>query len=135
MIAVDTNALVRNWARDDATQANAARALLEGLTSERQGFICREVAIETAWVLERAYKFTRAQVADVLLDMTATDSLAVETEDDVVRAAITYRQGGPDFADLMILAAADRIGAAPLYTFDRELAQVEGAALIETARR
>ncbi len=135
MIAVDTNVLVRYWTRDDAGQANAARALLEGLTSERQGFICREVAIETAWVLERAYKFTRAQVADVLLDMTATDSLAVETEDDVVRAAITYRQGGPDFADLMILAAADRIGAAPLYTFDRELAQVEGAALIEAARR
>ena len=135
MIAVDTNVLVRYCARDDAGQANASRALLKGLTSERQGFICREVAIETAWVLERAYKFTRAQVADVLLDVTATDSLTVEAEDGVVHAAIIYRQGGPDFADLMILAAADRIGAAPLYTFDRVLAQVEGAALIETARR
>ena len=130
MIAVDTNVLVRYWTNDDVEQAAAARGLLDGLTEERQGFICREVAVETAWVLERAYRFTRAQVADVLMMMTAREGLAVEAEDHVIRAARAYRQGGADFADLMILAAADSVGAGPLYTFDRTLARVAGAALI-----
>ena len=48
MIAVDTNVLVRYWTNDDVEQAAAARGLLDGLTEERQGFICREVAVETA---------------------------------------------------------------------------------------
>ena len=32
--------------------------------------------------------------------------------------------------DLMILAAAERVGATPLYTFDRKLARIEDAALL-----
>ena len=46
MIALDTNVLVRFLVGDDAEQAEAARALLEGMTPERPGFISREVAIE-----------------------------------------------------------------------------------------
>ena len=130
MIAVDTNVLVRFLVRDDIEQAEAARALLEGLTPGRPGFICREVAIEVVWVLERAYRFARRQISDVVLELIATDSLVVEAADDVASVALTYRQGGADFADLMILAAADRAGAVPLYTFDRSLARVEGTALV-----
>ena len=37
MIAIDTNVLVRYLVRDDAEQAEAARLLLEGMTSERPG--------------------------------------------------------------------------------------------------
>ncbi len=133
MIAVDTNVIVRYLARDDAEQAEAARVLLEGLTSERQGFICREVVVEVAWVLERSYGFTRAHVADALVELSTTDSLVVETADDVIRAALRYRQGGVGFFDLMILSAAKRVGATPLYTFDRKLGRMEGAAPVESA--
>ncbi len=129
MIALDTNVIVRYLVRDDYEQAEAARSLIEGLAPEIPGFICREVIVETAWVLERAYKFERAQVADVLVEMTATDSLVVEAADDVVRAAYGYRQGRADFSDLVILAAAKRAGAQPLYTFDRKLARLHGATL------
>ncbi len=130
MIAIDTNVLVRYLVRDDLSQAEAARALLEGLAADRLGYICREVAIETVWVLERVYKFTRVQIADVLIEMTATSGLMLESADDVVHAAIAYREGGADFSDLMILAAAGRQEALPLYTFDRKLARLEGAALV-----
>ncbi len=130
MIAVDANVLVRYVARDDAEQTAAAQALLDGLSAEEPGFICREVAMETAWVLERSYKFTRAQVAEALLELTDKNSLTVEAEDDVIRAAHAYLDGRADFADLMILAAAKRVGAGPLYTFDRKLARIEGAALL-----
>ncbi len=130
MIAVDTNVLLRYLVRDDADQAEAARLLLEGISSERPGFICREVAIEVVWVLERAYKFTRAQIADVIIELAATDGVVIEEAEDVMRAAIRYRQTNADFSDLMILAAAERAGAGPLYTFDRRLARLVGAALV-----
>ena len=134
MIALDTNVIVRYLVNDDAEQAEAARVLLEGLTAERQGFICREVVIEVVWVLERFYQFTRAQIANVLVELIATDSLVVEAADDIAHAAIVYRdQGGVGFADLMILLAAARSEALPLYTFDQKLARMEGVVLVESA--
>ena len=130
MIALDSNVLVRYLVRDDIAQAEEARALLEGLTSENAGFVCREVVVEVVWVLERSYKFSREQIADVLVELTATDSIVIEAADDVALAASSYRQGGPGFSDLMILLAAGRSGAAPLYTFDRRLAREEGTVLV-----
>ncbi len=51
--------------------------------------------------------------------------------DDVARATSRFREGGADFADLMIAAAAKRSGAEPVYTFDEQFAKVAGAALLE----
>ena len=130
MTSIDTNVIVRYLVGDDAEQAEAARALLDGLTPDDPGFICREVAIEVAWVLERSYRFTRARVAEALMDLTASDSLVVENSDDVAAAAYLYRQGGAGFSDRMVLSAAKRAGATPLYTFDRRLARMEGAVLV-----
>jgi len=132
--AIDTNVLVRYLVRDDAKQAEAARALLEGLTRQDPGFVCREVAIELVWVLERAYRFGRAEIADVLLELLATDCLVFESADYVISSVLRYRQGGPGFSDLMILAAAQRAEALPLHTFDGRLAGVDGTALVHTSR-
>ena len=129
MIALDTNVLVRYLVNDDARQAAAARVLLAELTSERPGFVCREVVVELVWVLQRAYGFSRDQIARVLEELVATRELAFEAGDDVGRAAFMYRQGGAGFSDLMIAAAAKRTGAYPLYTFDRQAAQLDGVVL------
>ena len=66
MLALDTNVILRYLVRDDEAQAEAANSLLESLTAERPGFICREVIIELVWILERAYRFTRSQIADLM---------------------------------------------------------------------
>ncbi len=63
------------------------------------------------------------------MDLTASDSLAVENSDDVATAAHRYRQGGIGLSDLMILSAAQREGAMPLHTFDSRLARMKGAVL------
>ena len=131
MTALDTNVIVRYLVDDNAEHAEAARALLDELTPGNPGFICREVIVEVAWVLERSYRFARTRVAEALMDLTASDSLIVENSDDVAAAAHLYRQGGAGFSDLMILAAAERERASPLYTFDRRLARMQGAILVE----
>ena len=86
-------------------------------------------------MLERSYRFTRNQVAEALMDLTASDSLVVESSDDVAAAAYRYRQGGVGFSDLMILKATERADAAPLHTFDQRLARMQGAALVDTTGR
>ena len=131
MIALDTNVLIRYLTRDNPEQAEAARVLLEGLTADNPGFICREVALEIVWVLERAYRFTREQIANVVMELVSTDALVIEDADDIARSAIAYRLGGADFSDFMILAAANRVGAQPLYTFDRRFARLDGTELVK----
>lgn len=130
MIALDTNVLVRYFVEDDPVQTPAAQELVKGLTPRHPGFISREVAIEVVWVLDRTYGFSSAQIEEALMRLIATDSLEVEVPQDVARAASGYARGEADFADLMILAAAERAGAGPLYTFDRKLARLAGAALV-----
>lgn len=131
MITLDTNVLVRYLVEDDVQQAEAARVLLAGLTAERPGFVCREVAVELVWVLERAYEFSRDRISTVLEELVASEELEFEVVDDVARAAFSYRRGGADFSDLMIATAARRFDAYPLFTFDRRAAQLEGAELLK----
>ena len=130
MSALDTNVLIRYLVRDDAEQAEAARALLEALTVDRPGYVCREVAVELVWVLERACGYSRGQIARILEELVATRELVVEAADDVARATVRYRMGDAGFSDLMVLAVAERSGACPLYTFDRKAARLEGVTLL-----
>ena len=130
MLALDTNVLVRYFADDVPTQAETAKALLASLTSESPGFIGREVALEVVWVLERSYNLSRIRIANAFLDLLDEDGIVVENAEDVASAVILYRESSADFSDLMILAAAERVGARPLYTFDRKLARMEGATLL-----
>ena len=131
MIALDTNVLIRYLTRDNPEQAEAARALLQGLTTNGPGFICREVVIEVVWVLERSYRFSRERIANIVVELVATDTLVIEDDNDVAQAAAVYREGSADFSDLMILSAANRVGAQPLYTFDRRFARLDGTELVE----
>ncbi len=134
MIALDTNVVVRYLVRDDLQQAEAARVLLESLTAERPGYVCREVAVELVWVLERAYRFSRQHIAAVLEELVSTEELVIESADDVAQSAFRYPASGTGFSDLMVLAAARRSGAHPLYTFDQQASWLEGVTLLRPRR-
>ncbi len=131
MIALDTNIIIRYLVRDDVKQSEAARALLESLTAERPGYVCREVAVEVVWVLKRAYGYSRAQVAAILKELLITEVLVFEAADDAARAAFLYGEGEAEFSDLMIMAAARRAGIRSLHTLDRKLSRLEGAVLLD----
>ena len=134
MLSLATNVIVRYLVGDVPEQTEAARELIDRLTPDEPGFICREIVLEVAWMLERSYDFTRERVADAPMALTASDSLVVEYSDDVVAAAYRYRQGGVGFCDLMILKVAERANAASLHTFDHRLARMRGATLVSTPK-
>lgn len=130
MIALDTNVLVRFLVQDDPLQAQLATKVIEQLTEDAQGFVSREVLIELVWVLERAYRLGRAEIAAALDGLLSATELDIEGSDEVAPALELYRNDGFGFADLMIAAAARRAGASELLTFDRKAARLPGVRLL-----
>ena len=130
MIALDTNVLVRFLVQDDPLQAQLATKVIEQLTDNAQGFVSREVLIELVWVLERAYRLGRAEIAVALDGLLSATELNIEGSDEVAPALELYRNDGFGFADLMIAAAARRADAAELVTFDRQAARLPGVRLL-----
>lgn len=130
MIALDTNVLARYLVRDHPSQAEAARVLVGALTRDNPGFLCREVIVELVWILSRSYGTPREQIGRVLLGLFGAEGIVIEAAEDVAAAALAYPRGVSDFADLMILAAARRAEATPLYTFDRRASRVDGVSLL-----
>ena len=135
MIALDTNVLVRYLVRDDPAQAEAARKLVASLTRDSPGFIGREVVVELVWVLTRSYGTPREQIATVLLGLLGSESIVIESANDVGRAALGFARGVADFADLMVVAAARRQDATPLYTFDHQAARMDGVELLSATSK
>ena len=132
MIALDTNVLVRFLAQDDDAQFQLAAGLIEGCTRDVPGYVCREVMIELVWVLERAYKYSREDIAEALLSIVTASQLLVENAQDIASIVNLYRKEGYDFADLMIRQAAQRTENRVLKTFDQKLARLDGVELLGT---
>jgi predicted nucleic-acid-binding protein len=130
VIALDTNVLVRFLVQDDPLQAQLATKVIDQLTDDAQGFVSREVLVELVWVLERAYRLGRAEIAAVLDGLLSATELDIEGSDEVAPALELYRNDGFGFADLMIAAAARRAGANELVTFDRKAARLPGVRLL-----
>ena len=130
MIALDTDVVVRFLVQDDPEQAALASEVISRLTVDAPGFISREVMVELVWVLERAYRATRGEVADALEGLLAASEIEIEAADDVGLALFRYRNDGLGFADLMIAAASRRVGASELVTFDRKAARIDGVRLL-----
>ena len=127
MIGLDTNVVIRYLAQDDPVQSPLANRAMETLTADDPGFLCREVLVEIAWVLERAYKVPKEDIVSAIKGLLSTEELIVETADQVGRALAAYRRGQGGFADAMIVAATIDCGASELVTFDGNAAQLTGA--------
>ncbi|MDR0945780.1 MAG: type II toxin-antitoxin system VapC family toxin [Bifidobacteriaceae bacterium] len=119
MIGLDTNVLARFIVRDDQAQAAAATKLLEARTKTDPALVPLVTLVELWWVLTKHYDFPKAQVADLVDKMLATEGLQL-SEPDVVRGAVEKVRSGADFADAVIAALAMRSGCDAVATFDRK---------------
>lgn len=130
MIALDTNVVVRFLVQDEAEQSRRATEFIEELSSDDPGLVSREVLLELVWVLERAYGYSRLEIASAIEGLLSSSELILEAADDVGPALNLYRSEGCGFADLLIAAAARRLGASSVVTFDRKAARLPGARLL-----
>lgn len=119
MIGLDTNILVRYLTRDDPAESAAAISLIRSLSSEAQGFLSLVVLVETIWVLESSYRFTKTQIEEVLEVLLRSSELMVEGSDLVWQALRTYSNSRAGFSDCVIERCSHAAGCSYTATFDR----------------
>ena len=123
MIGLDTNVLVRLLAGDDEAQRAIARAYIERHASPSDpAFIDRIVLVETVWVLESVYAYSRAQISTAIDALLRTVHFVIE-DSELARAALALYRGGDDFADAAIVTTNVAYGCTRTATFDRKAAK------------
>jgi predicted nucleic-acid-binding protein len=127
MIAVDTNVLIRILIDDpDATlQMQSARALL---AKSGVVYVPQIVQVETVWVLESAYHFDKPAICRVLEHLFHHPQFQLQLSDSFEFAVTLFRQHSADFSDCLILTESTN-QQLQLYTFDKKLSRLKGAAL------
>jgi predicted nucleic-acid-binding protein len=127
VIGLDTNILVRYLVQDDPVQSPIATHLIERRLSEDDpGFVTIVAMVETAWVLERIYGFSDADIAAAIERMLQIDLLVVENEQDVFTAMVELAEGRGSFADALIGARGAGAGCSHTLTFDRKALRIPG---------
>lgn len=120
MIGLDTNVVVRYLAQDDEKQSPIATRLISRLSKEQPGFISAVVLAEISWVLARAYKTPREDLARALEGLLRSAELIVENAEAAYRALGVYASSASvEFADALIAETASLAGADETVTFDK----------------
>ena len=124
--SLDTNVLLRFATKDVPTQFESARTLL---ASTETVYVVADAAwVELAFVLERHYGLGRAAVVDTIRSLMTIDSVSadVATIEATCQGFVTHPK--LSFADCYLAARAASTDTAPLYTFDKKLANQHPAA-------
>lgn len=131
MIGLDTNVVVRFLVQDDEVQSPIATRFISRLSRERPGFVSAVVLAEITWVLSRAYKASREDIAKAVEGLLRSAELIVENTDAAYRALGVYQASkSAEFADALIAQTASLAGAVETVTFDQTAATALGMRLL-----
>jgi predicted nucleic-acid-binding protein len=121
MNGIDTNILVRFFARDDKVQAKQAEGFLGKTCSPANpGWISVIVLCEMVWILSRGYSYSKDQLIPVIDHLLRAQFLKLE-DATAVRAALgVWENHTLDFSDALLAARNQRAGCASTYTFDHK---------------
>jgi predicted nucleic-acid-binding protein len=131
LIALDTNVLVRAITQDDPRQAPKAAALVRRLSPERPAYLTLVVVVELVWVLTRAYKYSRSEIAEVVERLLRNRGFVAQDYETVWSALRRYSSSAADFADCLIAAEAARKQCDYVLTFDETAAAAGAMRLVE----
>lgn len=123
MIGVDTNVLIRYIAQDDPAQSRRATKFIENECSvETPGYVGMVVLVEVVWVSESVYGASRREVADILRRLLGIKQLVVQNAETVWQALRLFESTKADFADCLVIRAAQSDGCERVMTFDKQAA-------------
>ena len=126
MKAVDTNVLVRYLVQDDPRQGRRAADFIETAGSGVEQILIGNIVLcELVWVLESAYEYKKAEIADTIEKTLQAAAFRFESK-DIIRAALAeYRMSEADFADCLIGRIHRSLGCEATVTFDTGLRKLE----------
>lgn len=124
MIAIDTNVLIRILVNDPTSekQCQLARSLI---IAHDDVWICRIVLIETVWVLQSIYRFTKNQIISTVEKLIQHPHIHLEESEQINNALTIFSVSNVDFSDCLILNEAQN-KKLTLYTFDKKLSRLYG---------
>jgi predicted nucleic-acid-binding protein len=125
VIGIDTNLIVRLLVVDDERQSQAATRFLQAhCSSDDPGLVSDIVLVETTWVLQDLYGYSRSEIAAAVDGLIATAQLRTDAGSEVHQALHRYRNSGADFADCLLGANNVRSGCEYTATFDRKASRL-----------
>jgi predicted nucleic-acid-binding protein len=120
--AIDTNVLLRLLLRDHPVQVRDAEAFVANSV-----WLSHLVLAEAMWVLGSTYGHGQAAIAATVELLLQHEWIVVQEPDVVIRALTHFKAHRRiNFSDCLILEIARKAGHAPLGTFDRSLAKLDG---------
>jgi predicted nucleic-acid-binding protein len=127
MLGVDTNVLVRYLIRDDQSQYEKARRLIDREVGKGQAILVSLlVLLETEWVLRSRYELSKTDIVTAFSALLDTADLAFEDEPSVENAIYSWKDSAADFADCLIEAHNRRLGCRATATFDGKAMKLAG---------
>ena len=127
--SLDTNVILRLLLKDVAQQYVTALELLKSTTN--QFAVADAAIIETAFVLNRYYKFNRPQIAEAVSGLMSLTQINCNRSLFSQALPLYRKYPSLSFEDCCLAVYAELNGALPLWTFDKKLAkQAPGARLV-----
>jgi predicted nucleic acid-binding protein len=124
---IDANVLLRLITNDPLDLAERASELAK---RAEQGEITLRVSpmivAEIVWVLNSFYRYSRSQVADVLVPLLTSEGILLEESEQVIAALEQMASANVDFMDAYLAAVARREGEA-VVSFDRDFKRLNVA--------
>lgn len=114
---IDTNVLVRVFAKDDSEQWRISADIL----SRPDIIILSTVLLEAEWVLRKAMGFGRAVIATLFRGLLASETVIFEERERVERALMAF-EAGMDFADAFHVCGTGNDST--FVSFDRDLVKL-----------
>lgn len=131
MITVDTNILVRLFIDDENKhQVKIAREL--ALEAKRV-YVAQIVQVELVWVLKSLYNMPKEHIINILNELHENGAYELQEQDVFQEALSLFKSHSCDFSDCIILVESRRSEASAFYTFDKKLAKLPGARLLNSA--
>jgi predicted nucleic-acid-binding protein len=127
MLGVDTNVLVRYLIRDDQSQYEKARRLIDREVSKGEPvLVSLLVLLEAEWVLRSRYALPKSEIVAAFSALLDTADLTFEDEPSVEHAIYLWKDSSADFADCLIDARNLRLGCRATATFDGRALKLAG---------
>ena len=131
MIGLDTNLLIRYLTKDDTSQYTKVKRLIEEAVERDERLLINcAVLCEVTWVLDTAYEYSRAEIADALERILETAQFDIERAHEARQALGDFRSTKAGFADALIGRVNRALGAKQTLTFDRDLKALDTFAVL-----
>ena len=102
-VMIDANVILRYLLRDNQQLYKKAESLFNEVFSGRQrALIIQPVIAEVVYVLQKLYKVSREEIAEVLIEFLKMKGVKVQDKDIMLESLEIFRDKNLDFVDCLL---------------------------------